>query len=115
VLAVFLHGMPDASFFLIAYGVVAAIALLGAALATVVFGRSGGAGRILAGLLAGTVAGFALACGLFIASMTVLAWMFKGVSAGPLLAAFVVLALGGGFAVTALVARANRPRGGAGP
>ena len=106
-LTVLLHG-PPGEVFLIAYGVVAAIALLGAGVATAIFGRGGGAGRILVSLVAGTVAGFALACGVFIASMMSLAWMFKGVSSGVLISMFVGLALGAGFAVAALVARVGQ-------
>jgi hypothetical protein len=103
-LAVFLHG-PPAEFILIAFAVVAAIALLGAGVATVIFGRGSGAGGVLAALLVGTLAGFGLAYGFFIASMTSLAWMFKGVSGGVLITLFVGLALSGGFAVAALVGR----------
>jgi hypothetical protein len=107
-LAVFLHG-PPAELILIAFAVVAAIALVGAGIAAAVFGRGGGAGRIVAALLAGTVGGFGLAYGFFVASMTSLAWMFEDVAGGPLIAAFVVLALGGGFVVAALVGRMGRP------
>jgi hypothetical protein len=106
-LTVFLHGLPDASFFLIAFAVVAAIALVGAAIAIVTIGRGGGAvGKVVA-LVAGTVGGFALAIGVFLATST--SPMFKEVSAGPLLTAFVLLALGGGFAVAALAGRWRRP------
>jgi hypothetical protein len=102
-LIVLLHG-PPGELILIGLAVVAAIALLGAFIATKLYASSG-AQRTLAALAAGTVAGFALTYGFFALSMTSLSPIFSSMSAGPLLTTIAIIALGGGFAVAASILR----------
>jgi hypothetical protein len=108
-LTVFLRGFPDDAFLLIPLGGLAFVALLGALLGAAILGR-GGAGRTLLALLAGTLCGVVLAAVFIAVSASPLAWIVKGMPTGVLLTTFAALALGGGFAASALVARMGRPR-----